>query len=360
MRPLAVLAVCLALALDACGGDDGAAPTGSATASATVAPAPSPTPSPTPGTFSEQLSYIGPDGEIRLVNPDGSANHILSNTPCDAGDRVREFSMAWAPDGSALGYICASDLAARQTLLFLDSDGNRTMHVEGVSGFRWSPDSTRVAYETSAEDSDFVVGLVALGTGETETLNDHAFLMEWVGPNSLLLGLDPAAGDLTTNFKAHLIDLASGVSTALPEFDNAGALWVSPNGAKIINSSMAVYDFATTLTTLIEGGHIGYPSEFIPHGQLAFSPDGATIHWANAADFPTSIWEARVDAPKATKLGEISSPFIGVSPFGRVAASMPIPDAAVGTVVMEGLATDEAQIEVGFGHPPFAWRSVLP
>ena len=67
LRPLAVLALLLALALGACGDDDvSPSPTRSPTAAPSVTPSPSPTRSPAPGVMFEQLSYVGPDGEIRL------------------------------------------------------------------------------------------------------------------------------------------------------------------------------------------------------------------------------------------------------------------------------------------------------
>jgi dipeptidyl aminopeptidase/acylaminoacyl peptidase len=369
MRPLAALLALLALA--ACGGDDGASPSPTPSAATTATPAVSPRPSPAPGEIVEQLAYIGPDGEIRLVNADGSGDHVLSDSPCDAGDsvNVKYFIMSWSPDGSALAFMCVSDLAPRQTLSVVNSDGKQVASVQDISGFRWSPDSTRLAYQRSAEPDGVDVGLLDVGTGSTRTLRSDALLMEWVGPGSLLLGLEPVFGDFATAFKAHLIDLASGGSTAFPQFDNSRALWVSPDGARAIvqtdqrdpNGSapgMAVYNFATGLETVIDGGHIGYPSDFIPHEQLAFSPDGATIYWANAADASASIWEARVDAPEARKLGEAGSLFVVVSPLGRVAEVAPPQEAALGTIAIEDFAAG-TRVEVGRGSFPFAWCTVV-
>jgi hypothetical protein len=90
---------------------------------------------------------------------------------------------------------------------------------------------------------------------------------------------------------------------ARPAVDNVSTAWVSPDGSKMIvitdqrdpNGSapgMAVYDFAQDLAVVIKDGYIGYPSEGIPRHQLAFSPDGASIYWANAAGTPASVWQA--------------------------------------------------------------------
>ena len=368
MRPLAALAL-LALALTACGGDDGASTSPTPSAATTATPAAPPTPSPAPGEIVEQLAYIDPDGEIRLVNADGSDDRVLSEAPCDAGNSVQNLSMAWSPDGTALGYICATDDAHGQTLFVLNSDGRQIASVQDVSRFRWSPDSGRLAYGGPVGADIPGVGLLDAGTGYTRLLRGDALLMEWAGPGSLLLGLEPVFGDKGTAFKAHLINVASGGSTAFPEFDNARALWVSPDDARAIvqtdqrdpNGSapgMAVYNFATGLETVIDGGYIGYPSDFIPHEQLAFSPDGATIYWANAADSPALIWESRVDAPEARKLGEVGSLFVVVSPLGRVAEVAPPQEAALGTIAIEDFAAG-TRVEVGRGGAPFAWRTVV-
>lgn len=371
LRPLAVFALfaVFTVAFAACGDDDGASPTPSPTAAPTAAPSPSPTPTPVPADLVEQLAYLGPDGEIRLVNADGSGDHVFSDVACgDPAEKVQHFSMAWSPDGSALGFVCASETSSSLTLVVLDEDGGEIAHVPDVTRFRWSPDGSRIAYATLLEPFD--VGILDAETGATETLNDDAVLMEWAGPDSLLLGLEPVLGDLVIEFKAHLVDVESLESTAFPEFDNARMLWVGPNGGKMIvltdqrdpegsGPGMAVYDFAQDLAVVIEGGYIGYPSEFIPHEQLAFSPDGARVYWANAADAATSLWTASLEDAEAEKLGEVDSLFVAVSPSGLVASVGPPQEAALGIVVIEDLAAG-TRVEVGSGSLPFAWRVAAP
>ncbi len=345
MRVMAVLCVALVLALAACGDDDeagGVTPTPSAAPSATASPVTA-----TGVAAPEQLSYIGPDGEIRLVNADGTGDRVLASAPCQPGERTGEFSMAWSPDAARMGFVCVSETITSLTLVVLDSNGDLLVRVPDTTRFRWSPDSTRMAYQTLLEPFD--VGLVELESGETETVHlmdpyhPNAVLMEWVGPDSLLLGLEPLAGDLVIDFKAHLFDVESRESTPMPEFDSNRMLWVSPDGARAITSvaphpaldvpgtGMAVYDFAQDLFTVIEGASIGYPSEFVPHEQLAFSPDGGTIYWANAAEAPATVWQASVAAPTAIQLGEMNSLFVAVSPSGRVAAVVPPEEAGWAT-----------------------------
>ncbi|HSP56582.1 MAG TPA: hypothetical protein VLS25_13455 [Dehalococcoidia bacterium] len=120
---------------------------------------------------------------------------------------------------------------------------------------------------------------------------------------------------------------------------------------------MAVYDFATAQETDIKDGYIGYPSQGIPRHQLAFSPDGASIYWVNAG---SSVWQAPLDAPQATKLGELRSLFAAISPRGLVAFSEEIPlGGKLGTLVIEDVAAN-TRVEIGRAPLSFAWRPGAP
>jgi dipeptidyl aminopeptidase/acylaminoacyl peptidase len=356
------------LVISACGDDgNGGSPSPPATASPAHTPGLSTSPSAPPSALLEQLSYVGEAGAIRLVDADGAGDHVFARSPCAPDEKAQDFSLAWSPDGSALGLVCASEVAPEQTLVVLDADGNEIARAAGASSFRWSPDGRLIAYQTSTLGTDFGVGLLDPSTEATETLNDDAILMEWVGPDSLLLGLNPVPGEFFTEFEAYLVDIESGELSAFPDFDNAHMLWVSPDGSRAIilaeatepdapGVAMAVYDIDINLRKRIEGGYIGYPSEFIPHQQLAFSPAGDAIFWANAADSPTSIWRADLDEPVATQLGAVDGIFIAASTTGLLAVVNLPADGGPSTLTIEDLQTGSS-VQIGSGGPPFAWRA---
>jgi hypothetical protein len=361
MRMLAALALLVTLALAACGDDDGVtSPTPSPTPSATPASTPSPSATITPP--AEQLSYVGPGGEIRLVDADGSGDRVFNDTICLSSDKGMDISGAWSPDGAALGLYCPQDLDRTRDLAIIGSDGTQLARVEDVGNFIWSPDSTRVAYSTG----EFTVRLLHVSDGRVIDVHEDAALLDWAGPDTLLLGLSPVSDEMTMEFRANLFNIASGETTPVPRLNNQRSFWITPDGSRAVTLTdqwnpegsargMALYDFATAQETVIQGGYIGYPSQGVPHHQLAFSSDGGTIYWANAG---SSVWKASLDSPEATKLGDVGSLFVAVSSSGLVASYEDDPADELGKVVIQDLATG-TRAEVKPATLSFEWRPAV-
>ena len=270
--------------------------------------------------------------------------------------------MAWSPDGVGVAYLCPSESGTTHTLVVRGLGGAEIARVEDVNYFRWSPDSNRIAYATG----EFAVRILDVDSGQTRDAHDDAVLLDWAGLGTLLLGLSPVSGEFSVEFKAFLVDIAPGKATAVPYLDNQRMVWVTADGSRVVTITdawnngrgMAVYDFAQDLAVTIDGGYIGYPSDFIPNQQLAFSTDGSAAYWANAAEGPTSVWTARLDAPQAEKLGDVQSIFVAVSPSGKVAGEF-LDGGTVGTLVIADLVGG-VRAGVGPSSGPFAWRTLIP
>ena len=134
LRPLAVLALLVALALAACGGDDelSLSPTGSAnpttTGTITASPSPSASPTPTPDTALEQLAYTTLDGALWLVNADGTGKRKITDA---CGGRLW-----WAPTGDLIACHYLS-------IVVFDLNGLEVWRADdmlGASPPRWSTD----------------------------------------------------------------------------------------------------------------------------------------------------------------------------------------------------------------------------
>ena len=189
MRPLAVLGVLIGVAFAACGGDDGGtSPTGSGTAGPTETPAAS---TATVTATGEQLSYIGPNGEIRLVNSDGTDDHVFNDTICVSADKGMDFSMTWSPNGAMLARYCPPEPDRTQAMAILGPDGSELWRVEDVTYARWSPDSTRIAYGTG----EFAVRMLDARTGQTRDLHGDAVLLRRLGARHGRLRLRDGARD---------------------------------------------------------------------------------------------------------------------------------------------------------------------
>jgi hypothetical protein len=280
----------------------------------------------------EQLSYIGAEGEIRLVDADATDDGVFVREPCDNSPFANAFRLAWSPGGTHLGYICTDPNVNNHALVVVDSSGEEVQRLP-ASRFKWSPDGEKIALEAErvAVDRGSVVEVLDVSTGGTVRLADDGLVLQWVGGASLLVGLTPEFSDVGVRFGAHLADVVTGDSEPLPRFDNVLNFWVGPEGARAIvltewsiehsSTGMAVLDFATGQETEISRGYISYGSDHIPERLLAFSKDGSTIYWGNPTDVSdVPFWRASVlaDAPVAVELARLPG-FGSVSPGGRVA-----------------------------------------
>ncbi len=113
---LAIVAAAIAavlLVVQPFGGGDGGEDRGQVSDTGTFTP-PTPTPSPpTPATeFVEIIAYVGTDGNVWTINPDGdNASQVTTN-----GDNAQP---AWSPDGKKLAYI-----ENRRYVHLADADGS--------------------------------------------------------------------------------------------------------------------------------------------------------------------------------------------------------------------------------------------
>ncbi|MCH8814731.1 MAG: hypothetical protein IH957_06480 [Chloroflexi bacterium] len=374
-----IVGAALTLFAAACGGGDGAEPTVSPSESPTVTATPPKTTPPLPTVTltpvarepMEQLTYVGAEGEIRLVDADGTDDRVFVEDPCEDSPSGNPFWLAWSPGGRHLAYICSEPNGLNQVLVVVDSSGEEVQWLS-ASRFKWSPDGEHIALEADrvADDRGFVVEVLDVATGSTVRLVDDGLLMEWVGGDRVLVGVEPEFLDLGVTFRAQVADAGTGASEPLPRFDNVLEFWVSPDGAKAIvltewstehnGIGMAVYDFATGRETEIEGGYIGFPSEHIPDSQLAFSRDGSMIYWGNATDVSSApFWRALVleDVPIAVELARL--PWTGpVSPEGRVAYFDLTSDAERSLFLVADLITGtKVEIDINSSKSEVAWRT---
>ena len=97
--------------------------------------------------------------EIYSMNPDGSSQVNLTNSPAEDTDPV------WSPDGTRIAFVKASE--GHRNIYVMDEDGGGQTNLtpgavttgQGNDGVNptWSPDGTRIAYATSGGDIWVVV-----------------------------------------------------------------------------------------------------------------------------------------------------------------------------------------------------------
>ena len=199
--------------------------------------------------------------------------------------------------------------------------------------FQWSPDGTRigVAESQGAAQSPSKVGVIQVSSGEYVALAENALLLDWLGNETVLLGVNVQPGDLDYTFDTYQFPASGGPGQPFDGFTSTSDFWPSPDGLSAIvlgdwveeqiGFRMFVYDIEAGDSTEIPDSAIGYGSEYIPDTLLAFSPEGSEIFWINGNDpDETPLLHSDLTVPSpATPLGGNESVFGVVSPRGNVA-----------------------------------------
>ena len=138
---LAPLLAVLALACD--GGGEDAQPTSTAppAPTATVLAA---TPAATAEPEVQRLAYVDGDGNVWLVNADGSDRRQLLQ-----GDRCPHAMLTWSPKGDQLACIGAEN----RGVVVVDTDGRVLNEIEHARGFGWSPTGSYMLYGVASPAS---------------------------------------------------------------------------------------------------------------------------------------------------------------------------------------------------------------
>jgi len=378
---LTAFAITLAIFLCACGerGEEPPsaaatpAPTGTVEPTPTTEPTLTPTATPAPSP-TEQLAFIGVGGDIWLVNADGSGLRKFASDICEGTGGGSAHYLAWSPAGDKLACFCG-DPDQRQSTIVLDETGQVLARIEDALFWGgWSPDGRQIAYTSSLElweaggEDVRVLDIVSL---QDRAIIEGALVLAWPVSGRLLVGIEvpgEPAGELA-KYEANWLDLDTGELERVPRLDDADQFWFSPDGqwAVVLARSqagvgLAIFDPVTGEEKPIVGSSIGYPGEVIPPYQVAVSPDGSSIYWADAGETPAVIWRARADGSGLTRLGTVPSFFVAVSGHGKVAYLVPGPGGpdSGGTVVIADLER-ETHTEVSEGFLDLgaaAWRTV--
>jgi Tol biopolymer transport system component len=256
-------------------------------------------PSPASGS---QIAFISDrDGnwEIYVMNPDGSGQTRLTNSPDE--DRLP----SWSPDGRYIAF--ASNRQGDWGIYVLDVEAARrgggiaeaTRLTKWPGNDRdpaWSPDGTRLAF-SSPRDDDWEIYLIAVdGRGETQLTNNRAadWLPAW-SPDGKRIAF---VSDRDGNWEIYTMNAAppaggTGGSEQTNRTNNAADDWVpawSPDGTHIAfqsnrDGNWEIYTMNTDGTE--QTNLTNDPSD---DWDPAWSPDGRRIVFMSERDGNREIY----------------------------------------------------------------------
>jgi len=137
-------------------------PTATSVPTATAAPA---------GPAEQKIAYSGGDGEIYIINPDGSGKTRLTNSPGDDATPV------FSPDGQRIAFMSERDGTLDIYVMSADgSDVSRLTDHVAIDAFpTWSPNGEHIAFMSLRDGDCEVYVMNADGSAETNLTNQSSF-----------------------------------------------------------------------------------------------------------------------------------------------------------------------------------------
>lgn len=289
---------------------------------------------------SRRIAYA--DAQMRLWtgSADGFDRRLIAERPCPSGGEIKQQSLEWSPDGQMVSVICTNERGvepsrATHSLAVYRLDGVRLTAVDGVNTYRWSPESRRIAYQTTeilGSNPEARVRVFDVVSQVDRPVHDSAILLEWPRDDRLLLGLNPQHTDsdifVFPRYEAAWFDVETGETERVPRLDNRAQFWMATGGQKAVvlsgqaqrkagGANLAVFDFRTGEETSLHAA-IGYPSEGIPKWMLAVSSAADRIFWGDFGDSGIAIYTATLDGVARTLLARIPGTVLDVSGDGLV------------------------------------------
>lgn len=265
-------------------------------------PAPDNTPAPAASGEPNAPGRIVP-ASVYVVNVDGSGARTLTN-------RALAFDAhpAWSPDGSRIAF--ESTVEGKRTIWVMQADGQGLRRLTELTGAAvetapaWSPRGDRIAYASDRDGNSEIYVVGADGTGSRRLTDNPATdgVPSWSPDGSRIAFVSDRDGQ--PGIWAMAAD-GSAPARLVPGSADPGSkpVW-APDGRTVAFASDR--DGANLEIFVADTAGAGAPTKLIAgpglDGEPAWSPDGSRIAFASDRDGSPQIYVANRDGSNVTKV----------------------------------------------------------
>ncbi|MFC1979199.1 TolB family protein, partial [Chloroflexota bacterium] len=179
-------------------------------------------------------------GDIFTVDSDGNNLTLLTTIPGRAAH-----NLSWSPDGTKIIFQSDQITDIPDSLYVIDSDGSNLIllydDIEYYTRASWSPDSSKISYTTSDDETSDIHVVDADGTGLVNiTVGNYgqAMTMSWSPDSQKIIFVSHPAGG-ASNASTYSVNVdGTGFSEITVNGEAVIVEIPSPDGTKILQASM--------------------------------------------------------------------------------------------------------------------------
>ena len=269
-----------------------------------------------------RIAFIAPDGDVWIMNADGSGKEMLLNLP---GGRSGVFRLHWSPDGRKLAVATCDE--PPNVLAIVSADGDPLLRLDDICFGAWSPASDAFAATRVPEGGLILRDLVVLDL-KGDVLIELPEKLERA-PSFSADGRKVAFFEVVdfgycNEVRAQIVDLQTGevqpIATLDPEdpslpYFETPPLW-SPNDPSLLAYGRLLINFDAGEERVLPGLAAGWS----PDGRFLILSVEDSLH-RQVYDIATSSAALEWEFTPAPHGGPCSPPVRGVwSPDGRYLA----------------------------------------
>jgi hypothetical protein len=258
---------------------------------------PTPTPTPTPSGRIAFTRALDGNGEVYVMNADGTGQTNITNNPAWDG------FPAWSPDGSKIAFHSNRNW----DIWIMNADGSGQTNLTNNpawDGFpAWSPDGSKIAFESDRDGNSEIYVMNADGSGQTNLTNNSAddFWSPAWSPDGSRIAF---TSDRDGNWEIYVMNADGTEQSNITNnpADDWGPAW-SPDGSKIAFTSFR--DGNGEVYVMNADGTDQANLTNNPAGETwspAWSPDGSRIAFTSDRDGNDEIYVMNADGTDQANL----------------------------------------------------------